>query len=98
MAAISETSPRALMAFGLLFFLGHIPIVVANVRAATTRDDRLESLGLLIRAVPGLLLALSVLAWPWPVVGFALLVAAVPTLVLGRAVYELIVFGEGAGR
>lgn len=55
MAAIPETSPRALMALGLLFFLGHVPFVVANVRAATTMDDRLEALGLLIRAVPGLL-------------------------------------------
>ena len=88
----------AVVTFGLLFFLGHLVVTQANVRRATTRDDRLEALGLLVRGLAGLMLAVAVAARPWPAIGMALALAAILTLILGRAAYELVVFRAGPGR
>ena len=94
-AVMTSGEAGACIALGLLFYLGHAWFTVAKYRAMTTRDDRLEALGLL---VPGLSLALAIAARTSPSFGIILLVLAFFNLILGRAIYELIVFRPSSGR
>jgi hypothetical protein len=81
----------SMTAFGFLFFAGHLIWAVVGVRSASGRDDRLELAGRAVPGIAGLLLAVAVLA-PWPLLGIGLVVMAMPVMVLGRAIYESIVF------
>lgn len=94
-AVMTSGEAGACIALGLLFYLGHAWFTVAKYRAMTTRDDRLEALGLL---VPGLSLALAIAARTSPSFSIILLVLAFFNLILGRAIYELIVFRPSSGR
>jgi hypothetical protein len=89
---MGETRIRFAAAFfGLFFFLYHLIIAVSGIRTALSRDQRLESAGALVPGLSGLLMATA--AWsPSRLLSLALVVVALPVLVLGRALYELAVF------
>ena len=79
------------VAFGLLFFAFHAFWAVSGLRYARSRDDRLEAAGAVVPGLAGLLLAAAAVTSPALLsLGFAIL--SLPVLVLGRAVYELVVF------
>lgn len=77
--------------FGALFFIAHLAWAACSVRFYTARNDKLESLGKAVPGFAGLLLVTLVLLPPsgWSVV---CAVAAISLMIVGRAVYELIVF------
>jgi hypothetical protein len=83
------------VAFGAAFFVAHVLLAVHGMRCALTRDQRVEAAGALVPGVSGLLIAFAV-ASPWPWLGFAASALAAVTIVLGRALYEMIVFRDGA--
>lgn len=97
-AVMTSGEAGACIALGLLFYLGHAWFTVAKYRAMTTRDDRLEALGLLVPGLSGLSLALAIAARTSPSFSIILLVLAFFNLILGRAIYELIVFRPSSGR
>ena len=100
-AVMTSGEAGACIALGLLFYLGHAWFTVAKYRAMTTRDDRLEALGLLVpglSGLSGLSLALAIAARTSPSFSIILLVLAFFNLILGRAIYELIVFRPSSGR
>jgi hypothetical protein len=97
-AVMSSKEAGAGIAFSLLFFLSHIGFTLAKFQAMTTRDDRLEALGLLVPGSSGLILALALAVRTSPRSVVILVVLAFVNLILGRAIYELIVFRPSSGR
>jgi hypothetical protein len=84
----------AIIAFGLLFFAGHLLLAILGVRRATTRDNRLVAVGVVVPGIAGLFLAGAALSTT-PVLGLVLLAPFLPILVIGRAVYELVLYRFG---
>ena len=84
------------LVFGLLFFLYHLGLATWGFRSALSRDQRLEAVGAIVPGLSGLLMVAA--AWsPWPALGIGLAVVGVPILILGRAIYELIIFAHRQG-
>ena len=79
------------VALGVSFFGAHVFLAVMGVRRATNRDDRLEAAGLLVPGLAGLLLAAAYLS-PTAALSLTLVLAALPVMIVGRAIYELLVF------
>lgn len=79
------------IAFGVLFFVVHAAWMVYSLPYARDRDDRLEFIGKIVPGFAGLCIVGAVLS-PWPLLSIALYLAAIPMMVAGRALYELIVF------
>ena len=83
--------------FGSLFFAAHLTCAAHAMRFHPTREGKLEAAGAVVPGSAGLLVtAAAVVAPPWWAI--ACLVPAVPLLVLGRAVYELVVFRDRGDR
>ena len=83
------------IAFGALFFVAHLAWMLYSLPYAQDRAKRLENFGKLVPGFAGVCFALA--AWirsPLPSVAFA--VAGGFLMILGRAVYELIVFRGNA--
>jgi len=80
--------------FGCLFFAGHLIRAGFCFRAAQNRAARLEAIGAAVPGFAGVLLVLSIVVH-WLPVKLALLLAAMPVMVVGRACYELIIFARG---
>jgi hypothetical protein len=80
-----------IVCFGATFFLAHLAWALYAVRFYTARDDKLEAAGKVVPGFAGLLMVAAALLAPsgWSVVCGIL---AIPLMVVGRAVYELIVF------
>ena len=88
--------------FGLLFFAGHLVFAIGNcwsfprknlhLNRSEVRDYQKEALGLIVRGLAGLLVALAVLLKPRLLPATICLGAAILTLVLGRPIYETIAF------
>jgi hypothetical protein len=84
-------------AFGILFFSGHVLWMVCSLRFARSPADRLEYVGILVPGSAGIMIA----AIPWvtyPPLGIALCFAGLLVMVLGRALYELVVFRRTQGK
>lgn len=83
------------IAFGSLFFAGHLISASVGFRVAKDRDERLEAVGAVVPGLAGVLIVLAFTV-PWSLVKLILALAALPLIVIGRALYELIVFrGHG---
>jgi hypothetical protein len=79
------------VAYGLLFAAWQGFWVVAGLRSARSRDERLGATGAAVPGAAGRLIAAAALTAPAPLsVGPAIL--AVPVVLVGRAVDELVVF------
>ena len=65
--------------------------MVYSLPYARDRDDRLESIGKIVPGFAGLCIVGAVLS-PWPLLSIVLYFVAIPMMVVGRAVYEVIVF------
>ena len=77
--------------FGLVFFLYFWLVALWGMSSATSREHRLEAAGAMVPGFSGLLLAAAL--WSSSrAVGLGLAVAALPILVIGRAIYEVVVF------
>ena len=79
------------IAFGVLFFVAHVALMLLSLPYARTRDDRLEFIGKCVPGLGGLSIAVSVIVSS-PTVGILLSLLGLPIMLLGRAVYELVVF------
>ncbi len=82
--------------FGAIFFLAHLAWAVYSVRFFTARDDKLQAAGKVVPGFAGLLMVAAALLAPsgWSVL---CVVLAIPLMIIGRSVYELIVFRKGGG-
>lgn len=80
-----------MIAFGLLVFTLFLLKAMYQLRFAATRDQRLESAGAAVPGVGGLCLA-GIAYSTSLALSIGLAVVGLATLVVGRAVYELIVF------
>ena len=90
-----EWSRIAATSFGILFFVGHLIWAIYSLRFQSTREERLEAAGIVVPGLAGLLIAAS--AWVPPGYGWAvlsILIVAAVLIIVGRAIYELIVFGN----
>ena len=82
-----------LAGLGLAFFLIHVVIAVGALRFHADRKERVEALGKIAPGLAGLLVAIG--CWLMPSMWALLpILLALPTLVAGRAAYELLVFGR----
>jgi len=91
-------SPSSILAgLGVLFFVAHVVFALCGVHVRRgDRDGQLEALGKSVPGMAGLLLGLG--CWLIPSIWAMLpMLAALLTLMLGRPVYELIVFGRRRG-
>jgi hypothetical protein len=82
-------------ALGLLVCLGHVVSAVVGTRSARTPEQRTEAAGAIVPGVAGLLLVATVVSPSRPL-SLLSACAALPTLVLGRAVYELVAFHKSS--
>ena len=64
---------------------------VTRARKSSSREERLEALGSVIPAAGAMLCSASICLLP-SVLGIAILALGVLQVILGRAIYELIVF------
>jgi len=82
--------------FGAIFFVMHLAWTFYSVRFYTARDDKLEAAGKVVPGFAGLLIVASALLAPssWSLL---CVVLAIPLMIVGRAVYELIVFRQSGG-
>jgi ABC-type phosphate transport system permease subunit len=90
-AAVPTGLVVAGVAYWLLFAAWQGFWAVAGLQHARSRDEWLEAAGAAVPVAAGLLIAAAALTAPAPV-SVALAVVAMPVMVLGRAVYELVVF------
>jgi len=81
------------LTFGLLFFTGHFAWMLISLRYATSRDELLEYFGKCVPGIGGLLIGLSPFV-PSTLLGVVMSLAGLPVIFVGRAIYELIVFGK----
>ena len=84
-------------AFGILFFSGHILWMVYSLRLARSSADRLEYIGIIVPGSAGIVIATI----PWvsfPLLKIALCLAGLLVMVLGRALYDLVVFRRTRGK
>ena len=81
----------ACVSFGLLFTVFHVFWAVEGLRYARSRDQRLEAAGAAVPGLAGLMLVAAAVAAPG-LISIVFAVASVPLMVLGRAMYELLVF------
>ena len=82
-----------LTGLGLAFFLIHVLIALSALRVHADRRERLEAFGRIAPGLAGLLVAVG--GWLIPSMWALLpILLALPTLVVGRAAYELLVFGR----
>ncbi len=81
----------SVLTFGLLFFVGHFVWMLISLRYATSLNQLLEYIGKCVPGIGGLLIGLSPFA-PSALLGFAMSLAGLPVIFVGRALYELIVF------
>jgi len=80
-----------LIAFGGLFFIGHVAWMFYSLPFARNRDDRLECIGNCVPGLAGLAIAGTALVSS-PLVALILLLAGAVFMCFGRAVWELIVW------
>ncbi len=79
------------IAFGVLFFVAHLAWILYSLPFAQDRAKRLEYFGKLVPGFAGIFIALAVWVQS-PLLAVALAITGGFVLILGRAVYELIVF------
>ncbi|QEG22272.1 hypothetical protein [Mariniblastus fucicola] len=78
--------------FGSLIFFAHLVWMLYSLQYTQDRDRRLECFGKIVPGLAGICIVFAALAQN-PFVSVALGLAGGIVLILGRAVYELIVFG-----
>ena len=83
--------------FGGLYFAGHLVWAAVNVLAAKGRDARLVEAGIFVPGFAGLFMVFAVIA-RWPILKIALRIAALVIGLVGRALYELVVFRSNGSR
>lgn len=86
----------AAIIIGLVLFAFQLTLAILGFRSAQSRDDRREATGAIIPGIAGLILIAGVLIPSRPAC-IVLMGLALPILVLGRAVYELVTFRKRGG-
>ncbi|MDA0588697.1 MAG: hypothetical protein O2820_13050 [Planctomycetota bacterium] len=81
------------IAFGTLFFLGHVGWMLFSLTHAVDRSTRLEYAGKVVPGFAGLCVVGATITTS-PLLAIALYVAALPVMIVGRAVYEQVVFSR----
>ena len=96
-ATLPDLIRAILICLGAIFFLAHFASAIYSVRCFKNRNEKLEAAGKVVPGLAGLLFVAAGLLWPsgWAPVCLAL---SLPVLIVGRAIYELIVFPNRGGR
>ena len=78
---------------GLLFFSFHAILSLIRLRAARSREDRIDGIGTLVPGLGGLLFGAAVAVKP-ALAAFGIAALGTLLFIFGRAVFELIVFRQ----
>lgn len=81
--------------FGAAFFLAHFAWAIYSFRFFTSRGDRLAAVGKVVPGFAGVLMIAAVFLPPLG--GLICAVLAIPLIIVGRAVFELIIFRTRGG-
>jgi predicted membrane channel-forming protein YqfA (hemolysin III family) len=92
---MSDSFRYLAIAFGVLFFIAHLAWMLYSLPFAQDRAKRLEYFGKVVPGFAGICIALAVWVQS-PLLAVPLMIAGGFVLILGRAVYELIVFRGNA--
>ena len=84
------------IAFCGLFFIGHVLFAGARFCTAQDQGSRLEALGLLVPGFAGAIIVFAFLS-PWPLLRPISALVSLPLIVVGRPLYELVVFRRRGG-